>query len=315
MTREAGVHVAGMELVGSINSDASYVGLNLNSLTGKAKKPCGPGESRIYRFFARVEGTFLLSSTAADIATGLDAGQLSAGLFGSVVVEPEAAEWYRSQVTQKDLELASKPNKGQHGHPIIEYDAVYPPGTTYQDLAPDGTPKAQQMAIPQNTPILKMTRTAIGHDGNPETSPTGKAVIELVHSDLTAIITGPYRGELPDTGRAANPVYPNARQPYREFSIHYHDAATVVQAFKPFNDDPGSSRLAYVAVGRPRHVRHQLRAGWHRRRNLGQPDQGWSDGSQRRIEVRGILPQLMGRWRPGDDRRQAGKPCRCDSGT
>ena len=185
-TRDAGVHVAGLELVGSISSDASYVGLNLNSLTPAAAKPCGPGESKIYRFFARREGTFLLTSTAADFATGLDAGQLTAGLFGSVVVEPEEADWYRSQVTQKDLELASKPNKGQHGHPIVDYDAFYPSGTTYEDLSPDGTPKAQQTPIPKDTPILKMTRVVIGHDGKPETSPTGKAVVELVHSDLTA---------------------------------------------------------------------------------------------------------------------------------
>ena len=60
VTREAGVHVAGLELVGSINSDASYVGLNLNSLTPPAAAPCAPGESKIYRYFARREGTFLL---------------------------------------------------------------------------------------------------------------------------------------------------------------------------------------------------------------------------------------------------------------
>ncbi len=37
VTREAGVHVAGLELVGAINSDASYVGLNLNSLTPRGR--------------------------------------------------------------------------------------------------------------------------------------------------------------------------------------------------------------------------------------------------------------------------------------
>jgi plastocyanin len=245
-TRSAGVHVAGMELIGSINSDASFIGLNLDGLTAKADKPCGPGKSKLYRFFARVEGTFLLYSTAADIGKGIGAGQLTAGLFGSVVVEPEGAEWYRSQVTQKDLELASKPQKGKYGHPILDYDAVYPAGTTYQDLAPDGKPKAEQTPIPRDTPILSMTRKVIGHDGKPATTPAGKPIVELVHSDLTAIITGPNRGLLPDRGGRRNPVYPDARQPYREFSIHYHDAPTTVQAFKPFNDDSGSSRIAYV---------------------------------------------------------------------
>ena len=176
----------------------------------------------------------------------MDAGQLTAGLFGSVIVEPEEAEWYRSQVTQKDLALASGPNKGSHGHPIVDYEALYPPGTTYEDLSPDGIPKAQQTPIPKDTPILKMTRVVIGHDGKPETSPTGKAVVELVHSDLTAIITGPKRGLLPDQGLRPNPVYPDALQPYREFSIHYHDAPTVVQAFTAFNDPAGTDRLTYV---------------------------------------------------------------------
>ena len=41
VTREAGVHVAGLELVGAINSDASYVGLNLNSLTPRAPRRAG----------------------------------------------------------------------------------------------------------------------------------------------------------------------------------------------------------------------------------------------------------------------------------
>src|SRR5262249_14751909 len=118
------------------------------------------------------------------------------------------------------------------------YDALYPDGTTYQDLSPDGTPKPQQTPIPGGTPILKMTRPALGPDGKPETTAAGKPVVELVYSDLTAIITGPKRGLLPDTGRNPNPVYPDARQPYREFSIHYHDALTAVQAFQPFNGGP-----------------------------------------------------------------------------
>ena len=198
-TRAAGVHVLGMELIGTINSDASFVGLNLNSQTPSPSGQCAPGETKIYRFFARAEGAFLLYSTAADMGVGLDAGQLTAGLFGSVVVEPAGAEWYRSQVTKRDLELASNPNKtGKYGHPVIDYDAVYPTGTSYEDLAPDGT--GVKTPVPAGTPILKMVK--------PATASNGKPAVEIVHSDLTAIITGPNRGLLPDPGGRAEPCLP-----------------------------------------------------------------------------------------------------------
>ena len=191
-TRAAGVHVTGMELIGTVNSDASYVALNLDSQTPANTTECKPGETKIYRFYARSEGAFLLYSTAADLGASLDAAQLTAGLFGSVVVEPEGAEWYRSQVTRRDLDLASVPNEhGKHGHPVIDYDALYPAGTTYEDIAPDAS--GLKALIPAGTPILKMVKPAV--------SPNGKPTVEIVHSDLTAIITGPNRGELPDTGR------------------------------------------------------------------------------------------------------------------
>ncbi|QEH38563.1 hypothetical protein OJF2_71660 [Aquisphaera giovannonii] len=225
-TRTAGVHVSGMELIGTVDSDASYVGLNLDGQAAANSSDCKPGETKIYRFYARAEGAFLLYSTAAQLGASLDAAQLTAGLFGSVTVEPEGAEWYRSQVTRKDLELASKPNRrGPHGHPVIDYDATYPAGTSYEDLSPDGG--GLKTPIPAGTPILRMTKPAPDDHGKP--------ALEIVHSDLTAIVTGPYQGLLPEPAGRPNPVYPDARKPYREFSIHYHDALTAVQAFPEFN--------------------------------------------------------------------------------
>ncbi len=235
-TRSAGVHVAGLEMIGSINSDASYVGLNLNSLTPGPDKDCEPGESKIYRFYARAEGTYLLYSTAADVGAGLDTAQLTAGLFGSVIVEPPGSEWYRSQVTKKDLDFVSTSNHLPHnpGLPLIDYDKVYPDGTTYEDLSPDGS--GRKTPIPSGTPILSLVKAAA--------DVAGKPAFELVHTDLTAIITGPERGPLTETGVGPNPVYPNPLQPYREFSIHYHDAISAVQAFNEFNSPPsGETRL------------------------------------------------------------------------
>ncbi len=93
-TRSAGVHVIGMELVGTIASDGSNVGTNPPSLVG-------PGGSTIYTLAATREGNNLMYSTGATTGGEGDGGTLSEGLFGSVNVEVRGAEWYRSQVTRR----------------------------------------------------------------------------------------------------------------------------------------------------------------------------------------------------------------------
>ena len=269
-TREAGVHITGMELVAvtglgrtvqpGIESDATWVGNNPISLAH-------PGQTRIYKYYAKAEGTFMLYSAGADWK-----GQLQAGLFGAATVEPKNSEWYRSQVTHEDLRLAAevvtagdKPVlprrpaasllrkfagdgrpltaatddgaqplwtlaevesarqtvhkaevviRGGHlftpdGRPLVDYDAVYPPGH----------PLAGQ-------PILRMTqRRADGAE-------------ELIYSDLTALITGPGAGDFPFTETGpdfyANPAYPSRRQPFREFTVMYHESFGTVQAFEQF---------------------------------------------------------------------------------
>lgn len=204
-TRLAGVHVMGVSLE-EINADGSWVGANDNSLIA-------PGKKTKYRFCADAEGAYMLYSTGADVGTSLGfGGQLMQGLFGALMVEPKSAEWYRSQVTRQDLELATK-GKTPDGHPIINYQAVYPPGFKY----PGGTP------VPPGTPILAM----MNKDG------------EIVHSDLTAVITGPNAGLFPENDGPSfdkNPTYPDRRQPFREFAIHYHDDFVATQAFPEFSN-------------------------------------------------------------------------------
>ena len=106
-TRWAGIHAMGIELLGNIQSDASWVGANPDSLTNpRDKNPSGvvlPGQTLVYRWYAAEEGTFLIYSPA-DMESGQ---QAQAGLFGAINVEPEGAEWYRSQVTHDDLDQAT----------------------------------------------------------------------------------------------------------------------------------------------------------------------------------------------------------------
>jgi hypothetical protein len=204
-TRTAGVHVTGMQLVGSIQSDGSNVG---------AIAPTGslvnPGGSATYTFFAQREGNNMLYSTAATTSGEGDGGTLAMGLFGSVNVEPAKAEWYRSQVTAQELQYATKKDpttgvalKTAGGQPIIDYDAVYPAGH----------PRAGK-------PVLKML------DANNN----------IVHTDLNAVITGPNKGRFPANTYPKVGVEPDREQPFREFTVVYHDEVKAIQAFPQYED-------------------------------------------------------------------------------
>jgi hypothetical protein len=207
-TRHAGVHVVGLQLVNSIADDASFVGANGSSLVA-------PGGSATYTLYAEREGQHVLHSAGAMTGGDGNGGSSAAGLFGAVNVEPEGAVFYRSQITREDTELATKKDGLGHpiytsaGQPVLDYDAVYP----------TGHPKA-------GTPILRMVTA-----GN-----------ELVHTDLTAIIVGSDpdggfgAGRFPNGTYPPNPVLPDREQPFREFTIIYHDEPGAVQAFPHFNN-------------------------------------------------------------------------------
>jgi manganese oxidase len=223
-TRWASVHIAGMQLVDSMSDDGSLVGANPIGTNKVESGLVPPGGSTTYRLLAEQEGSFLLYSPAADF-NGFSQTQLMLGLFGAVNVQPAGAEWYRSQVSQEDLALATSVDSNHRrkltpsGQPIIEYNAVYPPSHRRAGL-----------------PILKM----LG------------ASNELVHSDLTAIITGPNHGRFPNTdsspGFGPNPATPDRRQPYREVTVHYHESQDVIQAF-PFFYTPVNTNTPTVNAG------------------------------------------------------------------
>ncbi len=195
-TRDASIHVVGMQLADTILSDGSSVGQNPSSGI------VAPGQTITYLLFAPQEGTYVLHSMGAPIGGEADAGSLSAGLFGAVNVNPAGSEWYRSQVTEDDLRQATTPHPD--GFPRINYAANFLSGRYI------------------NKPILKMY-----------TGTTGART--LVHSDLTAIITGPNAGML-STPDITTKIYPERAEPFREFTIIFHDEVGAVQAFPQFED-------------------------------------------------------------------------------
>ncbi|HSM86919.1 MAG TPA: multicopper oxidase domain-containing protein [Candidatus Limnocylindrales bacterium] len=193
-TRNASIHVIGMQMVGSIASDGSFVGANASSFAA-------PGATVTYKLFAQHEGGYVMYSTDTIGGEG-DGGQQSAGLLGAINVEPPGARWYRSQVTKNDLDLATT-SRTADGHPIINYEAKYANGQ----------------------PILNML----------------SSTNEIIKSDLTALITGPLGttgqpGRFPAGTFFPNPQLPDREQPFREFTIIYHDEIGAVQAFPEFFD-------------------------------------------------------------------------------
>ena len=262
-TTEVSLHVQGMEWVTGPGDDGSFVGKNNSSLASVTPVPANmPPNTQTYTLHAKAEGTYLLYTMGDTTTQGV---QLTRGLFGALNVQPEDAEWYRSQVTATDLAnatynannlggntLTCPPNSNnctftvtgkppvpviktpsgalntQDNHPLINYNAV------------DGT----------GTPILKMLK-----DNN--------NTKEIIYSDLTAIITGPHAGRFEGTTGpnnpeppcnaennpnlpsgtvdplfCANPASPDRKQPYREITTIYHGGLipVVTQAFPVFTD-------------------------------------------------------------------------------
>ncbi|GHE20906.1 hypothetical protein [Halomonas urumqiensis] len=202
--RHVGIAVTGLNAVNSITDIGMAVGANQDATVA-------PGDSRTYTFHAEGEGGYLLYDGAVTWAGESTSGSRSHGLFGAVNVQPVGADYLRSKVTQADLALATS-GYNDSGHPIIDYDALYPNEEPWISKGLAGRP------------VLRML----------------DAYGELVHSDLEAIIVGPDDGNFPASAyaQANNPSLPNRLEPYREFTTIFHDEVKAVQAFPGFFEDP-----------------------------------------------------------------------------
>src|SRR5260370_228266 len=264
-----------------------------------------PPNIQTYTLLARAEGSYRRHLLAATTTTG---DQLARALFAALNVQPAGAEWYRSQVSADDLSLAtynanrpdqvppgslvcSPPNgpnckftingktvqviktpdfgsgpgliKGGYlstldNHPLIDYNAVYPATRL------DGTPISPDLV---GIPILRM----LDKNNN------------IVHTDLTAMITGPNAGRFPgangnpnkpdppcdaegnpalnpppgqkvDPLFCTNPALPDRKQPYREITVIYHGGLGPIakQAFPilanaPPNPTAAQKQLAFMS--------------------------------------------------------------------
>jgi hypothetical protein len=223
-TRAASLHVQGLNWLTGPGDDGSWVGTNASSQRDPGQ-PVNPGDPAMtYRLYAPEEGPFLLYSTG-DVFSGIavgpsgagspnggDGGQLQQGLFGALTVEPKEAEYYRSQVTAEDLCLATV------GHTWAGNVCTPPAGPRkidYQTLYPAGHAREGQ-------PVLRLVKKR--QDGG----------WDVVHSDLTAIITGPGAGPFNDATAPGHHIVatsPDRLEPFREFTIIYHEMFRARQGF------------------------------------------------------------------------------------
>jgi len=229
--RRASFHAQGLELRTSMTDDGSFVGnATVSGLVGS-------GSSTTYKYYAPKEGTFLVTSHGATFGSDGAAGNNTNGMFAVVNVEPAGANFYRSQVTEEEMRLAldtanpascpasaagvtpvvaATPGYTCGGQPILDYEATYP------RLAADGvTPSVWADEGKGGLPVLNML--------------AGPA---LVHSDLNAVITGPAaNGSFPpstyplESKGFNNPTLPNRLEPFREYTVVFHDEAAVANAF------------------------------------------------------------------------------------
>lgn len=243
VTRDAGVHVMGMQLAGSIGSDGSNVGANASSLVAPLSGALSPQTPQAtYTFFAQYEGTFLLYSTGATFGDQNNhSGQLAEGMFGAMNVAPPGGEAYRSQVTNLELQYAIQQSNGQkqyspNGQPLINYQAHYPAGTTINGRDVSCLPVLKIIDTPQKLLYGACSASA----GSPH----------VFYSDLTAVITGPNAGVFVGSGPWFQqvPASPNRTQPYREFTIIYHDLFDAQQAFYNFFSPPTGQKTPWEDI-------------------------------------------------------------------
>ena len=112
--RCASFHAQGVELVGGMDSDGSFVGNNNPGVDVAQCGPndvkgglVGPGANTTYTLYTPHEGTFTVNSYGATIGSEANGGTLGVGMFAQLNVQPKDAKMYRSQVTEEELRLAT----------------------------------------------------------------------------------------------------------------------------------------------------------------------------------------------------------------
>jgi hypothetical protein len=110
--RDVSLRFQGTELVNDISDDGSFVGVNESSLVAT-------GSVKTFKIYAPKDGAFLGVSYGSVIGGEGLGGQTASGLWAVLNVNARGSAFYKSTLTNEDLELATT-GMSASGHPIIQ---------------------------------------------------------------------------------------------------------------------------------------------------------------------------------------------------
>jgi len=191
-----------------------------------------PDEHFYCRYRIDQEGTYFLASPAAPAGGEGDGGSIVQGLFGAIIAERQGSRWYRSQVS------------------ATAFNQIWPAKTD------SGAPRHSRTGLPDyertdnaGTPFLNMARPL---DGTTQENFDSARALELVHSDLNAIVFCSEQAEgndcrdlaSTDPTRTEEPGY----QSFREFSVFFHDELKTFYT-RHFDDIENLGQLSGIKDG------------------------------------------------------------------
>lgn len=223
-TRGLSFAIEGLVTVAGTNADAAKADAERDLRVCRGLASIEPGEAVDCVYEVDREGTYFLASNAAPAGGEGDGGSIVHGLFGAVVVEQRHTRWYRSQVSRAAFDGAwpTKANSVRHARGgQIDYEATGSSGI----------------------PLLNLARPT---DGTEQADFDKARAVEIVHSDINAIIFRPAGAYRPPSGNLAGPPIHSAvlssaskaaceagqapaasdefcEVSFREFSVFFHD--------------------------------------------------------------------------------------------
>jgi hypothetical protein len=212
--RRISLRFQGTQLVNNIAEDGSFVGQNASSLVAQ-----GATSSPI-TIFAERENAYVGTSYGATIGGEGLGGNTAGGLWAVLNVNPKGSAFYRSQITREELDLATTGTTGL-GQPIINYEAEYPELEPWISEGKAGLP------------IINMVHgNVIVHTDINSITAFGDTDFVLDGNGHFPIETYP----LESVGKR-NPTVPNRLEPFREFTVAFHDEQVTKQAFPLWYED------------------------------------------------------------------------------
>jgi hypothetical protein len=221
--RDVSLRFQGTELVNSIADDGSWVGTNASSLVAV-------GATRTFTIHAPKDGAFLGVSYGGVIGGEGLGGQTASGLWAVLNVNAKGSAFYKNTLTNEDLELVTTGTSAT-GHPIINYEATYPMGEPWASEGKAGKPIVNMF---QGNEMVHTAIDAIVAYGGAD------MVMEAPGSGPHAADVGHFPPNIYPLERAGsrNPTVPNRLEPFREFTVAFHDEVGTTQAFPKWFEDP-----------------------------------------------------------------------------